>query len=209
MAGIGAIKGGLRAASELPQVKATYDWLLDFLGRAPRDDFGRVPLSSVNRKDFDAMLTLPPEAPGGLVFRGEPEVPVDNVGTFVAKWPRHAMAYAADDYGTVQKPYGFLSVYDVPWSKLPEYDYNTTGDLIFDLVGTALNERNMPELPKSVVKAGGAKILNLMDNALGPAGKWDESFQHAHPQGIIFDKRMLQRKKHGGLVQMKAKGGLV
>jgi len=208
MSGAKIAKGALNSIAELLPIERgmlgpTYDWLLKFLGKAPRDEVGRIPLDAISRAEFEALMDLSPRAPGGLVFRGEPGVPTDSPGTFVAKWPRHAMSYAAGEVGTSKKPHGFLSVYDVPWDKLPEYTTTADrNDLVTQLMRQGAMRRATP-LPEEVEAAGGARLLKVPDYALGPEGKFDPGFEHRFPQGVIFDKAKLQRKAKGGLVQMK------
>lgn len=210
MSKVSAVKGGLSKIAELLPIERgmlgpTYDWLMKFLGKAPRDEHGRVPLEAISKAEFDALMDLSPRSPGGLVFRGEPEGLTDSAGTYVAKWPRHAMGYAAGEEGTSKRPKGFLSVYETPWDKLPEYEMTgRLNDPTMLLMQQA--RKGYGSLPKDVHEAGGARLINVQDWALGPEGKWDDNFQHSFPQGLIFDKRKLQRKAKGGLIQASERG---
>lgn len=209
MGKLSATKSGLAQIADLLPIERgmlgpTYDWLLKFLGKAPRDEIGRIPLDAISKNEFQALMELPRRSPGGLVFRGEPDVVSANPATYVAKWPRHAMGYAAGETGTSKKPTGFLSVYDVPWDKLPEYGMTRDSDILAsDIMARLRGREGIAGLPEEVRNAGGARLLNVQDWALGPNGKWDDMWQHAEPQAIITDKKLLQRKAKGGLIQMK------
>lgn len=183
-----------------------YDWLNGFLKTAPRDRHGRIPLQRIKDKEFENLLNLPPDAPNGLVFRGEPGAPTNEHLTYVAKWPKHALNYAAGDYGTTKNPYGFLSVYDVPWNKLPGLDAEANEVLVLRLLAHRTKPVASPNIPKDIVESGGVRMFGIPDFALGPNGAMDDAFEHMQPQGLIWDKQMLQRKAKGGLIQMKECG---
>jgi len=208
-----AVKGALSGIAELLPIERgmlgpTYSWLMKFLGKAPRDEVGRIPLEAVSKAELEALMDLSPKSPGGLVFHGQPVGAKENPSLFVAKWPRHAMGYAAGDVGTSKRPTGFLSVYEAPWEALPEYGADHGDPLARQILSTAnqLNRgegRTVLDLPQAVRDAGGARLLNIQDWALGPRGKFDDNFQHSFPQAVIVDKAKLQRKARGGLVQMR------
>ena len=174
-----------------------YAALLKILEKAPRDVHGRIPLEQLDKAAFQELLDMPPKLPNGVVFRGEYDAPTNSQGKFVSEWPRHALNYSAGDYGTSRKPMGFLSVYDSELDKLPVLQYDTPefSKLLREQWDGSIKD-NMPEL----YKAGGAKLIDMPDFALGPNGAMDDAFEHQYPQGLIWDKGKLRQRSKGGKI---------